>query len=92
MNDFAIEVKGLTKQFNHHIAVDHVSLSVKRGAIFGFLGANGSGKTTTLRMLSGLLTPSSGEGTCLGFNILTQSEKLKKILAICHKNLAFIRV
>ncbi len=66
----AIDVKGLTKSFDGRTVVRDLSMQVKRGSIYGFLGPNGSGKTTTIRMLCGLLTPDSGEGTCLGFDIL----------------------
>ena len=78
MNDYAIDVKGLTKKFENKIAVDHINLSVKKGTIFGFLGSNGSGKTTTIRMICGLLTPTAGEGKCLGFDIKTESDEIKK--------------
>lgn len=79
MNDapYVIDVKNLNKSFNGHSVVRQVSLRVKRGEIFGFLGPNGSGKTTTIRMLCGLLTPDSGEGTCLGFDIRRDAEKIK---------------
>jgi ABC-2 type transport system ATP-binding protein len=73
----AIEVEGLTKRFGDKVAVDHFSLRVERGQIYGFLGPNGSGKTTTIRMLCGLLTPDEGRGTCLGYDILTESERIK---------------
>ena len=78
MSDMIIDVKNLTKTFDDLIAVDHIDLQVKKGEIFGFLGPNGSGKTTTLRMICGLLTPDSGDGTCLGFDILTESRAIKK--------------
>ena len=74
----AIEVEGLTKRFGDKVAVDHFSLRVERGQIYGFLGPNGSGKTTTIRMLCGLLTPDEGRGTCLGYDILTESERIKR--------------
>jgi ABC-2 type transport system ATP-binding protein len=74
----AIEVRGLNKSFDGKRVVRDVSLSVEQGRICGFLGPNGSGKTTTLRMLCGLLTPDSGTGTCLGFDILKQSEEIKR--------------
>lgn len=74
----AIDVKNLCKNFGDKVAVQNVSLQVKQGEIFGFLGPNGSGKTTTIRMLCGLLTPDKGEGQCLGFNILTQSYQIKR--------------
>lgn len=79
-NDCKIEVKHLSKKFNDIYAVKDVSLRIDCGEIFGFLGANGSGKTTTIRMLCGLLTPDSGQGTCLGYNILTEASKIKRYI------------
>jgi ABC-2 type transport system ATP-binding protein len=76
--DIAIDVHGLTKRFDGRAVVRNVSMSVRRGSIYGFLGPNGSGKTTTIRMLCGLLTPDEGEGTCLGFNIRTQQDQIKR--------------
>jgi ABC-2 type transport system ATP-binding protein len=76
-SDIAIEVEGLSKSFGGHPAVSNLTMRVKRGLIYGFLGPNGSGKTTTIRMLCGLLTPDSGRGTCLGFDIRTDAEKIK---------------
>jgi ABC-2 type transport system ATP-binding protein len=76
--DLVIDVRGLNKHFGAHHVVRDLALSVRRGEIFGFLGPNGSGKTTTIRMLCGLLTPDSGEGTCLGFDIRTQSWEIKR--------------
>lgn len=78
MSDLAIDVKELTKKFDEKVAVDHISLKVEKGSIFGFLGSNGSGKTTTIRMICGLLTPTGGEGFCLGYNIRTQSNQIKQ--------------
>ena len=75
--DIAIEVEGLTKSFDGRKAVRNLSLRVKRGQIYGFLGPNGSGKTTTIRMLCGLLTPDEGRGTCLGYDIRTQANEIK---------------
>lgn len=75
-----ITAKGLTRRFGSFTAVDHISFAVSKGEIFGFLGANGAGKTTAMRMLCGLLTPSSGEATVAGFNIATQSEKIKRTI------------
>jgi ABC-2 type transport system ATP-binding protein len=72
-----IAVEGLTKRFGDKIAVDHVDLTVNRGEIVGFLGPNGSGKTTTIRMICGLLNPDAGSGTCLGYDIRTQSDRIK---------------
>lgn len=77
MTDTAIEVHELTKNFGAFTAVDHVSFGVKRGEIFGFLGSNGAGKSTTIRMLCGLLQPTSGTATVGGYNIDTQSERVK---------------
>jgi ABC-2 type transport system ATP-binding protein len=74
----AIDVRGLTKSFDGHVAVRDLSMQVRRGTIYGFLGPNGSGKTTTIRMLCGLLTPDKGEGTCLGFDIRTEADKIKR--------------
>jgi ABC-2 type transport system ATP-binding protein len=76
-SDIAIEVEGLTKSFGGRIVVRNLSMTVKRGTIYGFLGPNGSGKTTTIRMLCGLLTPDAGRGTCLGYDILTEAGKIK---------------
>lgn len=78
--DYAIDVHHLNKSFNGKPAVVDVSLQVKRGEIFGFLGPNGSGKTTTIRMLCGLMTPDSGEGMCLGYNILRDSRMIKRLV------------
>ena len=75
--DIAIEVEGLSKSFNGREVVHDLSMQVKRGSIYGFLGPNGSGKTTTIRMLCGLLTPDKGRGTCLGYDILTETDKIK---------------
>lgn len=77
-NGIAIDVKGLTKSFGGREVVHDLSMQVKRGSIYGFLGPNGSGKTTTIRILCGLLTPDSGEGTCLGYDILRDAEKIKR--------------
>jgi ABC-type multidrug transport system, ATPase component len=78
VTEIAIEVEGLTKSFDGRIVVRDLSLKVPKGEIYGFLGPNGSGKTTTIRMLCGLLTPDSGRGTCLGYDILTQSDEIKR--------------
>lgn len=72
-----IEIKNLTKTFGDFTAVDHISFEVEQGEIFGFLGANGAGKTTAMRMLCGLLTPTSGEGKVAGFDIYKQRDKIK---------------
>ena len=77
-SDIIIDVHGLTKKFDGRAVVRNLSLQVKRGTIYGFLGPNGSGKTTTIRMLCGLLTPDEGTGTCLGYDIRTETEKIKR--------------
>ena len=74
----AVEVEGLTKSFGGKVVVRDLSMRVRRGQIYGFLGPNGSGKTTTLRMLCGLLTPDSGRGSALGYDIRTQNEEIKR--------------
>lgn len=76
--DVAIAVEGLTKAFGGKVVVRDLSMTVKRGQIYGFLGPNGSGKTTTIRMLCGLLTPDRGTGTCLGYDIITESRLIKE--------------
>ncbi len=76
-SDIIIDVRGLTKSYGGLTVVDHLDMQVERGRIYGFLGPNGSGKTTTIRMLCGLLTPDSGEGSCLGFDIRTEARQIK---------------
>src|SRR5262249_8322073 len=76
----AIDVKGLSKSFEGREVVHDLSMQVKRGTIYGFLGPNGSGKTTTIRMLCGLLTPDAGEGTCLGYDIRRDADKIKRLV------------
>lgn len=77
---YLIDVKHLSKSFNGKPAVVNVSLRVKSGEIFGFLGPNGSGKTTTIRMLCGLMTPDQGEGECLGYDIKSHSRMMKRLV------------
>ncbi|HEX9073518.1 MAG TPA: ABC transporter ATP-binding protein [Pseudolabrys sp.] len=76
--DIVIDVHGLTKKFDGRAVVRNLSMQVKRGTIYDFLGPNGSGKTTTIRMLCGLLTPDEGTGTCLGYDIRTETDKIKR--------------
>ena len=76
--DLAIDVTGVTKKFGAKTVVNAIDLQVRRGEIYGFLGPNGSGKTTFIRMLCGLLTPDAGRGTCLGFDVLTQQAEIKR--------------
>ncbi|WP_027721982.1 ABC transporter ATP-binding protein [Maridesulfovibrio zosterae] len=78
MNDqIVIDVSGVTKTFGTKTVVNGLDMQVRKGEIFGFLGPNGSGKTTFIRMLCGLLSPDSGSGTCLGYNIITEADKIK---------------
>ena len=78
MSDLAIDVRGLNKSFGAKHVVKDFSLQVRRGEIYGFLGPNGSGKTTSIRMLCGLLRPDSGSGTCLGFDVLRETAAIKR--------------
>lgn len=89
MNDWAINVKNLTKKFGNKTVVNNIDLQVPKGKIYGFLGPNGSGKTTTIRMLCGLLTPDGGEGTCLGFDILKQSKIIRKKVGYMTQKFSF---
>jgi ABC-2 type transport system ATP-binding protein len=77
-NENVISADGLTKRFGHFTAVDHISFDVKKGEIFGFLGANGAGKTTAMRMLCGLSLPTEGKASVAGFDVYTQNEQIKK--------------
>jgi len=76
-DELAIDVKGMTKRFSGRTVVNDISLQVRCGEIYGFLGPNGSGKTTFIRMLCGLLHADAGSGTCLGYDVITQSEEIK---------------
>lgn len=78
MNDIVIKTKGLTRKFGDFTAVDAITFDVKAGEIFGFLGANGAGKTTAMKILCGLLAPSSGEASVAGFNVYKEAEKIKQ--------------
>lgn len=80
VSEFSIEVKSLTKKFGGFMAVDAVSFEVRRGAIFGFLGANGAGKSTTIRMLCGLLDPTEGTATVGGFDVRREPERVKRVI------------
>ena len=88
-NDLAIDVHGLTKRFGSKVAVDHVDIAVPSGEVWGFLGPNGSGKTTTIRMLCGLLHPDDGNGTCLGLDVITQSEQIKREVGYMTQKFSF---
>src|ERR1700751_4312735 len=78
MMETVIKTNKLTKRFGDFVAVDEITFEVHKGEIFGFLGANGAGKTTAMRMLCGLSTPTSGEATVAGFDVFTQPEEIKK--------------
>jgi ABC-2 type transport system ATP-binding protein len=90
MNDgLAIDVRGMTKRFGDLTAVNGVDLKVRAGEICGFLGPNGSGKTTFIRMLCGLLKPDAGSGTCLDFDVITESEKIKRQVGYMTQRFSF---
>jgi ABC-2 type transport system ATP-binding protein len=88
-SDVVIDVRGLNKHFGDNHAVKDLALTVQRGEIFGFLGPNGSGKTTSIRMLCGLLTPDSGEGTCLGYDILRETRQIKRHVGYMTQRFSF---
>jgi ABC-2 type transport system ATP-binding protein len=85
----AINVKGLTKRFGGKLAVDHIDIAVPEGQVWGFLGPNGSGKTTTIRMLCGLLRADEGQGTCLGLDLRTQPEAIKRQVGYMTQRFSF---
>lgn len=88
-HDLVIDVKHLTKRFGERLAVDQFAIQVNRGEVFAFLGPNGSGKTTTIRMLCGLLTPDEAEGSCLGFDVLKESAKIKRHVGYMTQRFSF---
>ena len=88
-NDLVIDVQGITKRFGNRTVVNNIPMQVRRGEIYGFLGPNGSGKTTFLRMLCGLLTPDGGSGRCLGFDICSDSRDIKKNIGYMTQRFSF---
>jgi ABC-2 type transport system ATP-binding protein len=88
-SEYAIDVRGLNKHFGDKHVVNDVSMRVRRGEIFGFLGPNGSGKTTTIRMMCGLLKPDSGSGTCLGYDIRKESAAIKRNVGYMTQRFSF---
>ena len=88
-SDLVIDVTGVTKRFGRKTVVNDVALQVRRGEIYGFLGPNGSGKTTFIRMLCGLLTPDAGRGTCLGHDVLTQQAVIKREVGYMTQKFSF---
>ncbi|MBC3767801.1 ABC transporter ATP-binding protein [Neptunicella marina] len=89
MSDYAIDVSGLVKRFDNKVAVNGVDIKMPKGQVWGFLGPNGSGKTTTIRMICGLLQPSEGKGQCLGFDILKQSAQIKNLTGYMTQKFSF---
>lgn len=87
--ELAIDVSGMTKRFGARTVVDHIGLQVRRGEIYGFLGPNGSGKTTFIRMLCGLLRADEGSGTCLGYDVISQSEAIKAAVGYMTQRFSF---
>lgn len=88
-DDFAIDVRGVTKKFGPRTVVNNIAMQVRHGEIYGFLGPNGSGKTTFLRMLCGLLTPDGGEGKCLGFDFRHDSAQIKEKVGYMTQKFSF---
>src|SRR5262245_53893699 len=88
-DDLAIDVHGMTKRFGPRTAVNAIDLQVRKGEICGFLGPNGSGKTTFIRMLCGLLRPDAGQGTCLGYDVITQSVAIKREVGYMTQRFSF---
>lgn len=90
-DNIVIDVSNLCKSFNSKLVVNNVNLTVKKGEVYGFLGPNGSGKTTTIRMICGLLTADSGSGTCLGYDIFNDTDKIKKSVGYMTQYFSFYK-
>src|SRR3954465_13729714 len=88
-DELAIDVRGMTKRFGDRTVVNDISLQVRTGEIYGFLGPNGSGKTTFIRMLCGLLRADAGSGTCLGYDVINESEAIKRQVGYMTQRFSF---
>ncbi|MDR2173741.1 MAG: ABC transporter ATP-binding protein [Burkholderiales bacterium] len=88
-SEFAIDVRGLNKRFGDKHVVNDLSMQVRPGEIFGFLGPNGSGKTTSIRLMCGLLTPDSGSGTCLGYDVIAETDAIKRSVGYMTQRFSF---
>src|SRR5882757_1509631 len=88
-DDLAINVRGMTKRFGDRTVVNDIALQVHTGEIYGFLGPNGSGKTTFIRMLCGLLRADGGSGTCLGYDVIHESEAIKRNVGYMTQRFSF---
>src|SRR6187401_1851773 len=87
--ELAIDVRGMTKRFGDRTVVNDIALQVRTGEIYGFLGPNGSGKTTFIRMLCGLLRADAGSGTCLGYDVITESAAIKRHVGYMTQKFSF---
>lgn len=88
-DDFVIDVAGMTKRFGERTVVNQINLQVRQGQVYGFLGPNGSGKTTFIRMLCGLLRADAGSGTCLGYDVITESDAIKRQVGYMTQKFSF---
>src|SRR5260221_3598209 len=88
-DELAIDVRGMTKRFGDRTVVNDIALQVRSGEIYGFLGSNGSGKTTFIRMLCGLLRADGGSGTCLGYDVIRESELIKRNVGYVTQRFSF---
>jgi ABC-2 type transport system ATP-binding protein len=89
MTELAVDVKGLVKRFGNKVAVNGVDIQLPKGQVWGFLGPNGSGKTTTIRMICGLLSTDEGSGTCLGYDILHEAEQIRRLTGYMTQKFSF---